>query len=141
MGIKSHKYSNESFYYENLRSSGFIYGNIIEFTSQNINIDNVLTNSELSKIVYLDAFFHAYILIEKNTNQLQFIEKSNAFFDALKPHRNNFLDKIIFKNSPLINLENNIDSRIYINENNFSKKFSNLITKILPKKQPNYFCK
>jgi LETM1-like protein len=128
MDIKSNENNNENFYYENLRSSGFIYGNIVALSSQNININNELTNSELSKIVYLDSIFHAFKLIDNHSSQENFIEKSNAFFEALKPHRNNFFEKMIFKSAPEITLENYIDNRIYINENNFSKKFSNLIT-------------
>lgn len=128
MDFKSKDIINEIIFYDNLRNSGFIYGNIVEFNSDNIKIDNDLTHSELSKIVYLDELHQAFLLNEKNANQEKFILKSNAFFEALKPHRNNFLDKIFPKNTPVLNLENSIDSRIYINENNFSKKFSNLIT-------------
>lgn len=128
MDFKSKDIINEIIFYDNLRNSGFIYGNIVEFNSDNIKIDNDLTHSELSKIVYLDELHQAFLLNEKNVNQEKFILKSNAFFEALKPHRNNFLDKIFPKNTPVLNLENSIDSRIYINENNFSKKFSNLIT-------------
>ncbi len=128
MDLKSYENIDENTFYENIRNSGFIYGNIVQFISNNIKIDNELTNSELSKIVYLDVVHEAFLLIKKNINQTDFIEKANAFFESLKPNRNNFLDKILPKNSAVLNLENSIDGRIYINENNFGKNFSNLVT-------------
>lgn len=127
LDFKSSTYVDENILYNQLRISGFIYGNIVAFTSANIQIGNNLTDSEISKIVYLDALHQTYLLVNV-LDKKQFINKVNIFFESLKPHRTNFLEKILPKNSADLNLENSIDSRIYINENNFSKKFSNLIT-------------
>ena len=113
--------------YDQLRSAGFIYGNIVGFISENIKTDNDLTDIELAKITYLEAFHQCYLSVDNDSDQTLFIEKSNAFFESLKPYRSNFLDKILPKNTAVLNLENTINDRIYINENNLSKKFSNLI--------------
>lgn len=117
--LKSKISLNEIFYYDNLRATGFLFGNIINET-----LESELLVGELTKVEFLKALQGIYFL-NKKTNE-NFIESCNSFFEVLNPSRFNILDKILPKNSDSLALEKNIENRIFSNENIISKNFSNL---------------
>ncbi len=109
-------------YYNNLRASGFLYGNIIVLDSE-----NDLLTVEITKFAFLKALFGIYLL--NNSNNIEnFIENSNLFFELINPHKSSILEKILPKNSDSSTLEKNIENRIFFNENIISKNFSQLET-------------
>lgn len=109
-------------YYNNLRASGFLYGNIIVLDSE-----NDLLTVEITKFAFLKALFGIYLL--NNSNNIEnFIENSNLFFALVNPHKSSILEKILPKNSDSSTLEKNIENRIFFNENIISKNFSQLET-------------
>ena len=108
-------------FYENLRETGFLFGNIFEENNK-----NQLLKSELFKISFLNALYGIFSLNKNIENN--FIKKSNSFFEIINPHSHNILDKILPKNSASLNLEKHIEERINSNENIISKNFSHLIT-------------
>lgn len=108
-------------YYNNLRASGFLYGNVIELDSE----DDLLTG-EITKFAFLKALFGVYLLNKNNTEN--FIENCNLFFALINPHKLSILEKILPKNSDSSTLEKNIENRIFFNENIISKNFTQLET-------------
>ncbi len=112
---------DEESYYNNLRSSGFLYGNVINLDSE----DDLLTG-EITKVAFLEALFGIYFLNKKKVED--FIEICNLFFALLNPIKLSILEKILPKNSDSSTLEKNIENRIYHNENIISKNFSHLET-------------
>ena len=118
---KSDSEINLDNYYKNLRASGFLFGTIVAFDEK-----NNLLQTELSKVAYLKALWGIFKI--KNNGNTNFVATCNLFFDDLNPHENNLLDKFLPKYSSALTLEKNIDERININENIFSKNFSQLVT-------------
>lgn len=114
------KLDQESFY-NNLRATGFLFGNVINNSHQ----DELLTG-ELSKVAFLEALIGIHNLNKKSNEN--FIENCNLFFEAINPQRFNILNKILPKNSSSSTLEKNIENRIHINENIISKNFSIVVT-------------
>ncbi len=112
---------DEESYYNNLRSSGFLYGNVINLDSE----DDLLTG-EITKVAFLKALFGIYFLNKKTVEN--FVENCNLFFALLNPSKSSILEKILPKNSDSSTLEKNIENRIYHNENIISKNFSQLET-------------
>ncbi len=112
---------DEDSYYNNLRATGFLFGNVINNAS-----DDELLTGELSKVAFLEALIGIHNLNKKSNEN--FIENCNLFFEAINPQRFNILDKILPKNSSSSTLEKNIENRIHINENIISKNFSNVVT-------------
>ena len=114
---KNQLFVDEDIYYENLRTSGFLYGTILD---PNPNDD--LLRSEISKVAFLEAFFGIYKIDKKN--DVNFIEDCNLFFEKIKPQRYSILQKLLPKNSKSIILEKNIDDRISLNDTILSKNLS-----------------
>ena len=108
-------------FYENLRETGFLFGNILS-----INQEDKLLKSELFKVHFLDALFGIYNLSADSKND--FIDKCNSFFEIINPHSGSILDIILPKNSTSLNLEKHLEERINSNENIISKNFSHLVT-------------
>ncbi len=112
---------DEESYYNNLRSSGFLFGNLI-----NNDSEDKLLIGEITKVAFLEALFGIYFLNQKTTEN--FVENCNLFFGLVNPHKSSILEKILPKNSDSSTLEKNIDNRIYLNENIISKNFSQIET-------------
>jgi hypothetical protein len=112
---------DEDLYYENLRATGFLYGNILD---SNPNDD--LLSSEISKVAFLEALFGIYKIAKKNDEN--FIENCNLFFEKIKPQRYSILKKILPKGTKSVVLEKNIEDRVSLNDNILSKNLSHFST-------------
>ncbi|MBC7641237.1 MAG: hypothetical protein H7174_02680 [Flavobacterium sp.] len=112
---------NNDLFYNNLRETGFLFGNILEENNQ-----HKLLKSELFKVSFLNALYGIFSL--NNSIETDFIEKCNSFFEIINPNEHTILDKLLPKNSPSLNLEKKIEERINSNENVISKNFSHLVT-------------
>ena len=127
LDFDSNKIENDTLFYDKLRNSGIVYGNIVDIFNYKLDFENELTDVELSKIVYLDVLHEFFLLNNKSIDKDVFIAKANEFFEQINPQKENLLGKMLPKNTAYLTLENTIDNRIYINENALSKKFSNLV--------------
>ncbi len=112
---------DEVIFYSELRSNGFLFGNIID-----VNNDKNLLKSELYKVAILEALFGVFRI--NNNSNINFITTCNVFFNELNPVHFNILHNILPKNSEVIILEKNIEERIHLNENILSKTFSHLVS-------------
>lgn len=126
----SYYYLSEEVWYNKLRRSGFIYGtNICPIVS--VKTDNQLTESEITKINLLTALLYVYHLEKKEASQQEALKSILAFYQLLKAKRFSFIDKIFVGSSSGSQLEKVIHQRIQIDQNLFTKNFSNIITNAL----------
>ncbi|WP_281337440.1 LETM1-related biofilm-associated protein [Flavobacterium eburneipallidum] len=118
-------------FYTKVRKTGFIYGHIVSFdTDFPIKTKGWLTN-EISKVALLNTLFGVYILTSKEKNPEIFIPKTVAFYNEMNPQGFNLFKKILPNDSPSLNLEKIIDSRVQTNIDIISKNFSHIVTNAL----------
>ncbi|MDI1318011.1 LETM1-related biofilm-associated protein [Flavobacterium sp.] len=121
----------EEEFYLKTRSTGFIFGHIINFdTDKPIPIFDTLPQ-EISKIGMLNTLYKMYCLTRKDSDQNRFISEAISFYNVLTPKGFNPLKKILPTNSDAVKLEKIIHDRVQTNEDLFSKNFSHVITNAL----------
>ncbi len=124
-------YGNIDLFYENCRTSGFIYGHIVNLSLKNkINTD-ALSYDEVTKLSFLTTLYNAYTLVEQNTDTIDFVNKVYDFYKIIQPENLNFIKKMLPKESRSRRLETVLDNRIKTNNNIISKNFSHIITNAL----------
>jgi hypothetical protein len=129
--LSSHFYNEDLSFYSQTRATGFIFGHIISFDSeQPIELNDRLTE-EISKIGMLNTLFQLYRLTKKNNDFGNFINEAVAFYNLLSPKGFNPLQKMLSSSSPASKLEKIIHERVQTNEDLFSKNFSHVITNAL----------
>tara|TARA_R110002126_G_scaffold100920_1_gene232715 strand:- start:1009 stop:2214 length:1206 start_codon:yes stop_codon:yes gene_type:complete len=115
--------------YNTLRKSGFVYGlnsGIPNFIHQ----EHVLSEDEKAKINLLNALYFTYLLKEGGDFN-DFVEQVYKFYELLKINTSGFFGKLFSSKKTSAKLEKFMDSRIYIEDNIFSKTFNSLITNSL----------
>lgn len=116
--------------YAALRKNGFVYGlnaGIPHF----IQAEHTLSEDEKAKINLLNALYFTYKLETKSVDYASFINDVFKFYEILKINKVGFFDKLLSGNKTSAKLEKLMASRIYIEDNIFSKTFNNLITNSL----------
>jgi len=115
--------------YGTLKKSGFVYGlnsDIPKF----IYPEHTLSEDEKAKINLLHALYFTF-RIKGGTDFSHFVEQAFKFYEILKINRAGFFDKFFTGNKTSSKLEKLLESRIYIEDNIFSKTFNSLITNSL----------
>lgn len=124
-------YESEELFYNKIRSTGFIFGHIIDLdVVSSIPIKNKLYE-EVTKLGLLNTLFQMYRLIKKNNNHSVFIEEAVTYYSALSPKGFNPLKKMLDSSNPSNKLEKIIHDRVGTNEDLFSRNFSHVITNAL----------
>ena len=119
--FKKQSVFDEDQYYNQLRTTGFLFGNTL-----NTDSENELLIIEKSKVSYLQALYGIYHVTQK-TN-VNFVENCNLFFEKISPSRSNVLQKLLPKISSEVLLEKYITDRFSLNENLISKNLTHFST-------------
>ena len=115
--------------YNTLKKSGFVYGlnsGIPDF----IHPEHILSEDEKAKINLLNALYFTYKL-QDGGDFNDFIEQVYKFYEVLKIDTSGFFGKLFTGKKTSAKLEKLMASRIYIEDNIFSKTFNSLITNSL----------
>ncbi|SEK38640.1 LETM1-like protein [Maribacter orientalis] len=115
--------------YNTLKKSGFVYGlnsGIPDF----IHPEHILSEDEKAKINLLNALYFTYLLKDGGDFN-DFIEQVYKFYEVLKIDTSGFFGKLFTGKKTSAKLEKLMASRIYIEDNIFSKTFNSLITNSL----------
>lgn len=116
--------------YNTLKKSGFVYGlnsGIPDF----IYPEHVLSEDEKAKINLLNALYFTYNLKVGKGGYTDFVEQVYKFYGILKINQDGFFGKLFTGSKTSAKLEKLMASRIYIEDNIFSKTFNSLITNSL----------
>ena len=116
--------------YRNIRSTGFIYGHIIEIDSTPFVDISQWKSDEISKVALLNTLFKIYVFTTKNNDINDFITKTIFFYKEMTPKGFVLFDKII-TTSPSSKLESYINERVQTNKDIISKNFSHIVTNAL----------
>ncbi len=123
--------TENSFFYDNLRKTGFIYGHLVSLDTQSEISIKGWFKEEVSKAALFNSLLGVYILTKKELNWDEFILETVSFYKEMYPEEFNLFKKLLPKNSPSLTLEKFIDERVQTNENIISKNFSHLVTNAL----------
>ncbi len=121
---------SHSTYYHRVRHAGFIYGTNIEPWLP-LSIENSLTEEETTKLNLFLALTYTYKEHFGSLDQEAVTNSILEFYKQLKAKRLTLLDKIIVGKSSTAQLEKVLHYRIQVNENVFTRNFSNIITNAL----------
>ena len=116
--------------YNALKKSGFVYGlnsGIPDF----ILPEHSLSEDEKAKINLLHALYFTFRLHDTTRDFSSFTEEVYTFYQLLKINKTKFFDSLWTANKTAAKLEKLMSSRIYIEDNIFSKTFNSLITNSL----------
>ncbi len=116
--------------YEGLKGTGFIYGINIG-TPLFISALHELSEDEKAKINLVTGLWHTYRLVHPDREFGSFLTTVLAFYSALKIGRISFFNRVFAGSGSSAQLEKLLDSRIYLEDNVFSKTFNNAITNSL----------
>lgn len=118
-------------WYENLRSSGFIYGHCIQISGIHQEELSLWDSEEISKVALLNALYELYIATVKKHDASDFTQKALGFYKEMSPSGfGDFLQKILPANASQ-KLEDYIDGRVQTNKDILRKNFSHIITNAL----------
>lgn len=123
--------SNYVSFYESCRTTGFIYGYVVNFQLKVPLNTSKWSYDEITKVGFLNTLFSVYALEKQNGNSKNFIELVYEFYKIIQPENLNFIKKILPEGSRSSRLEKVIDDRIQTNQNSISKNFSHIITNAL----------
>ncbi|WP_339656079.1 LETM1-related biofilm-associated protein [uncultured Maribacter sp.] len=115
--------------YNTLKKSGFVYGlnsGIPDF----IHPEHILSEDEKAKINLLNALYFTYFL-NHGGDFNNFVERVYKFYEFLEIDTSGFFGKLFTGKKTSAKLEKLMASRIYIEDNIFSKTFNSLITNSL----------
>ncbi|MAU16329.1 MAG: hypothetical protein CMH46_12420 [Muricauda sp.] len=116
--------------YRELKKNGFVYGvhlSIPDF----IEVEHALSEDEIAKINLLTALYFTYTFEVGKTNFESFVNKVFEYYQSLDVSRISFLNKILTGSKTESQLEQLIDSRIYLSDNTFSRALGNSLTNSL----------
>ena len=113
--------------YAGLKKAGFVYGLNIKIP-RFISVEHNLSEDEKAKINLLTALFYTFRLHNEEADFKDFLQKIIEFYKLLNIHHGSFLDRILKGNKTSTKLESLINSRVYLDDNVFSKTFNNIIT-------------
>jgi hypothetical protein len=123
--------SNYVSFYESCRTTGFIYGYVVNFQLKAPLNTSKWSYDEITKVGFLNTLFSVYALENQKGNSKDFIELVYDFYKIIQPENLNFIKKILPEGSRSSRLEKVIDDRIQTNQNSISKNFSHIITNAL----------
>jgi len=116
--------------YAGLKKAGFVYGLNIKIP-RFISVEHNLSEDEKAKINLLTALYYTFQLHRPTTSFKDFLSTIFEFYKLLNINQISFLDKILRGKKTSSKLETLINSRVYLEDNVFSKTFNNVITNSL----------
>mgnify|MGYP001823900792 FL=1 len=116
--------------YGGLKTSGFVYGLNIK-VPRFISPEHTLSEDEKAKINLLTALFFTFKLERSSSDFDDFLQTIFQFYKELNISNISFLNKILASSKTSNQLEKLIDSRVYLDDNVFSKTFNRIITNSL----------
>ncbi|WP_309641358.1 LETM1-related biofilm-associated protein [Flavobacterium sp.] len=129
--VKAIDLEDVDLFYENIRKTGFIYGHIISFSTENKTNINGWLNDEVSKAALLNALYQIFKLNSTDKSTNHFLNQAVAFYNEMNPQGFTLFKKVWSSSSPALNLEKIIDDRVQTNDNIISKNFSHIVTNAL----------
>lgn len=123
---------DEMFLYQQIRSSGFIYGHTISVPFEEIP-QKKWDSEEKTKIVLLHSLYKTYISTTKSSDINLFFKKTKAFYDVIASYKSNLFFSYILPSSSKIeqSLERIIEERVQNSSNVLEKSFSHNLTNAL----------
>ncbi len=118
-------------FYKKIRTTGFIYGHIISFSTENTTNHAGWLNDEISKAALLNALHQIFKLNSSDKSTNHFLKQAVAFYNEMNPQGFNLFKKVWSSTSVALNLEKIIDDRVQTNDNIISKNFSHIVTNAL----------
>ena len=116
--------------YAGLKKAGFVYGLNIK-VPRFIETAHSLSEDEKAKINLLTALYYTWVIVSGKKKFAAFLDEIFRFYKLLNIHQTSFLNKILTGSSTSARLELLVNSRIYLDDNVFSKTFNNIITNSL----------
>lgn len=116
--------------YDELKKTGFVYGININ-TPKFIVPEHALSEDEKAKINLLTALYGTFRLEQKETSFSDFLKAIFQFYKDLEVSRMSYFNKLLAGKRTSAQLEKLIDSRVYLEDNLFSKTFNSIITNSL----------
>ncbi|SHJ75624.1 LETM1-related biofilm-associated protein [Flavobacterium haoranii] len=118
-------------YYEQLRTSGFIYGHIVSIPLKEEISLTEYSQDEITKIALLNALYNVYCITEEDTNEANFIIAVKDFYKIIQHENYKFLKNLLPEGNIAGKVEAIINNRIQTNANFISKNFTHIITNAL----------
>ncbi len=118
-------------FYEKVRSTGFIYGHIINLDTPVSIQTKGWFKDEISKVALLALLYDIYYVTKGENQHDLFLKETVAFYNQMNPQGFNLLKKILPKDTLALALEKIIDDRVQTNESIINKNFSHLVTNAL----------
>ncbi|MFV8269646.1 LETM1-related biofilm-associated protein [Flavobacterium sp. GT2N3] len=118
-------------FYQKVRETGFIYGHIITFDTDNAIETKGWFKEEISKVALLNTLYSVFCMDSDEKSSENFIKQTVSFYNQMNPQGFSLFKKILPKNSLSLTLEKIIDERVQTNESIISKNFSHLVTNAL----------
>ena len=116
--------------YAGLKKAGFVYGLNIKIP-RFITVEHSLSEDEKAKINLLTALFYTYKLNREEIDFKEFLDRIFEFYKLLNINQRSLVDKLLTGNRTSAKLETLLNSRVYLDDNVFSKTFNNIITNSL----------
>ncbi|MEN9337130.1 MAG: hypothetical protein RLZZ500_2117 [Bacteroidota bacterium] len=123
--------SNPISWYEQLRTTGFIYGHCIAIPSISESELQQWDTEEISKVALLNALYELYVFTFKRHDATDFTQKALGFYKEMSPSGFGELLQKLLPATPGQKLENYIDGRVQTNKDILRKNFSHIITNAL----------
>lgn len=118
-------------WYENLRTTGFIYGHCLTVPNIAQEALQQWDTEEISKVALLNALFERYIFKFHTKDIADFTNKVLGFYKEMVPSGYGELLQKIIPATPSQKLENYIDGRVQTNKDILRKNFSHIVTNAL----------
>lgn len=118
-------------FYKQIRATGFVYGHIISFDTQNPINTKGWISEEISKVALLNTLYLTFQMVTQEADAKKFIAKALTFYKKIHPETFNLLKKILPEDNASQSLEKLINERVKTNENIISKNFSHIVTNAL----------
>ena len=114
-------------FYEQLKLSGFIYGNNVDVVSKVFDKKD-WTDEELCKVNHVLALYYIHKI---EASEKDFVENTIHFYNAVEDYKESFIHGILGKKKPYALLESVVHRRIHIDDNVLTKNFNYFITNAL----------
>lgn len=112
--------------YSGLKKAGFVYG-LNTKIPRFVEVRHNLSEDEKAKINLLTALFFTYRLHHADVDFNHFLNRGFEFYKLLNINQTSLVDKILSGNRTSAKLETLINSRVYLDDNLFSKTFNTLV--------------
>ena len=108
--------------YNELLANGFIYGIHLSIPKF-IEKEHAYTEDEVAKTNLLIALYFSYVFETGKTEFNEFVQTVFEYYTSLEVSKISFLNKILSGKKTEDQLDNLLDSRIYLNGSAFSRAF------------------